>query len=319
MYPRLSDVFQDLFGFQLPFPIYSFGAMVALGVLMAAWLLGRELDRLHAQKRIASIRLPVEEKGKGKKMVDASPSALVGTVSVVAVVAGFGGAKLFHLLENFSQFLQDPFGMVFSTGGFTFYGGLIAGTLAVAGYVRRKGLSVALFADAIAPGLMIGYGIGRIGCHLAGDGDWGVAANLAARPDWLPMWLWAETYPRNILNEDLSAAPVYPTPIYEFILCGLFFALLWSLRKHPFQASWLFWLYLVLNGLERFLIELIRVNNVGVFLGISATQAQVISAGLMVVGMVGLLRTTRRRMAPDAPATGQPVSPTPAQVGLPSS
>jgi phosphatidylglycerol:prolipoprotein diacylglycerol transferase len=316
MYPRLSDVFQDLFGFQLPFPIYSFGAMVALGVLMAAWLLGRELDRLYADRRIASVRVPVEEKGKAKRMVDTSPSAIVGTVSVVAVVAGFAGAKVFHILENLIPFLQDPLGMVFNTGGFTFYGGLIAGTFAVAWYVRQKGLSVALFADAIAPGLMTGYGIGRIGCHLAGDGDWGIAANLAARPDWLPMWLWAETYPRNILNEDLAAAPVYPTPLYEFMLCGVFFALLWSLRKHPFQAGWLFGLYLVFNGLERFLIELIRVNNVGLFLGIAATQAQVISVVLMVLGVVILVRTGRRRAGA---ATGKPVTATPVQAGLPTS
>jgi phosphatidylglycerol:prolipoprotein diacylglycerol transferase len=100
------------------------------------------------------------------------------------------------------------------------------------------------------------------------------------------------------------------------MLCGVFFALLWSLRKHPFQAGWLFGLYLVFNGLERFLIELIRVNNVGLFLGIAATQAQVISVVLMVLGVVILVRTGRRRAGV---ATGKPVAATPVQAGLPTS
>ena len=225
MYPRLSDIFRDVFGFELPFPIYSFGAMVAIGVLTAAWLTGKELDRLHADGRLNGVKIKVPDKGKKgrSRMAEVPPSSLMGTLTVIVVVAGFGGAKIFHILENLGAFSRDPFGMIFSTGGFTFYGGLIIAALAVAGYLRKKGLDVAIASDAFAPGLMIAYGIGRIGCHLAGDGDWGIVSDPASKPGWLPMWLWSESYPNNILGVDLAATPVFPTPVYEFILAAVLF------------------------------------------------------------------------------------------------
>ncbi len=305
MYPRLSDVFKDLLGIELPFPIYSFGAMVALAFLAAAWLSRKELDRLHKAGRLPSVRLPVTvEKGKRKKRVmeDVSPGELMGMITIIAVVAGFLGAKVFHILENLGDFARDPLALIFSTGGFTFYGGLIVAALSIAYYVKGKGLNVRTVADALAPGLMISYGIGRIGCHLAGDGDWGIAANLAAKPGWLPTWLWAESYPNNILQVDLANAPVYPTSIYEFVASTLLFALLWSLRKHPYQSGWLFSLYFVVNGIERFLIELIRVNNRLDFFGLSVTQAEVIAVSLVAAGLIGLAMTWKRR--DDAPALG---------------
>ena len=299
MYPRLSDIFQDLFGFSLPFPIYSFGAMVALGALTAGWLTARELDRMYATGRIDGVRMPVEQEGKRKRrrktVQEVSPSVLMWNITVYAVVIGFVGAKLFHILENLDTFLMNPGRMLFSSGGFTFYGGLILAAGFIAWYVRRKGLPPSAFADAVAPGLMIAYGIGRLGCHLAGDGDWGIASDLAARPDWLPTWLWAETYPNNILGVDLSAQPVYPTPIYEFVACLLLFGLLWSLRKHPFLNGWLFSLYLVLNGIERFFIEQIRVNNEFEVFGLTVTQAIVISVVLVLLGLAGLIATSRPR------------------------
>ncbi len=297
MYPRLSDIFKDLFGFSLPFPIYSFGAMVALAVLTAAWLLKKELDRMHAQGRVGSVRIPAE-KDKSKRrgaMQEASPSVLVGTLTVLAVVGGFFGAKIFHILENLGDFFLDPFGLLFSSGGFTFYGGLIVAGASIAYYVRKKGLPVGAVADAIAPGLMLGYGIGRIGCHLAGDGDWGIAADLSAKPGWLPTWLWAETYPNNILGVDLPATGVYPTSIYEFLMAAALFGILWAARKHLFRNGWLFYLYLLFAGMERLLIEQIRVNNEFVFLGMTVTQAEVISVVLMLAGAMGLALTTRRR------------------------
>ncbi|GIV61365.1 MAG: hypothetical protein KatS3mg044_0231 [Rhodothermaceae bacterium] len=296
MYPRLSDLFKDLFGFELPIPIYSFGAMVALAFLVAAWLTRRELDRLYAEGRLPAVRIPEEgEKGKRRRYRQASPGTIVGNLTIIAVVGGFVGAKVFHILENLPDFFANPLGMLFSTGGFTFYGGLIVAALGIAWYVRRQGLPVWTVADAVAPGLMIAYGIGRIGCHLAGDGDWGVPADLSARPSWLPTWLWAETYPNNILGRDLSQTPVYPTPIYEFVAATLLFAVLWRLRKHPFLSGWLFSLYLFLNGLERFAIELIRVNVRFDLFGLSVTQAEVIAVLLMVAGLFGMVRTWKRR------------------------
>ncbi len=297
MYPRISDLFRDLFGVNFPLPIYSFGAMVAAAVLTAAWLLGKELERLHAAGRIDSIRVSAAgEKGSRRRnpTEQKSPSVLVGTVTILALVSGFAGAKLFHILENLGAFARDPLGMLFSTGGFTFYGGLIVAGFALAWYVRKKGIPVWTFADAVAPGLLIGYGIGRIGCHLAGDGDWGIASNMSAKPDWLPKWLWAETYPRNILNVHIPEPGVYPAPLYEFAMSLLLFAALWALRKHPFRSGWLFSLYLVFAGIERFLIEQIRVNNTFDLLGMTVTQAEVISVLLILAGLAGLAVTTRR-------------------------
>ena len=308
MYPRLSDLFQDWFGITLPFPIYSFGFMVAAAVMVAGWLGQRELDRLYGKGRVGSVKVPAEKTGdknarKGR-MVDASPSHLMGTITVLVVVGGFAGAKLFHILENLDQFFLAPGRMIFSTGGFTFYGGLIVATLLCVWYLRKQGQRPAIFADAVAPGVMLAYGIGRIGCHLSGDGDWGIAADVAAKPDWIPMWLWAEDYANNHLGIDLSAAPVYPTPLYEFAMAAALFGILYSLRDHPFRAGWLFGLYLVFAGLERFVIEQIRVNNVFDFIGIAMTQAEFISVVMILVGGVIMYRTRNRREAPEMAGAG---------------
>ena len=310
MYPYLSDILKDLFGIDLPFDIYSFGAMVALGALTAGWLLGKELDRYYKEGKLNGVRVPVERKDKAsgkptrkqrktkeKSYQVVSPSHLVWTVTMIALLSGFAGAKIFHALENPEDFMANPIGMLFSSGGFTFYGGLITAAGVVIWYLRKQRISVPIFADSVAPGLMIAYGIGRIGCHLAGDGDWGVTSDLAIKPGWLPDWLWAETYPKNIIYGQELAEAVYPTPIYEFAASLLIFAILWGLRKHPFLNSWLFFLYLVFNGLERFFIEKIRVNNEFDLLGITVTQAEVISSILILIGLVGLAKTTRKRSA----------------------
>ncbi|MFK7847493.1 MAG: prolipoprotein diacylglyceryl transferase [Rhodothermales bacterium] len=304
MYPYLSDLFKDFLGIELPLPIYSFGAMVAIGALVAGWLLGKELDRYYAAGKINGVKMPAElQKGsgkgkgsqrRGKKEVVVSPSYAVWTITIISLVSGFLGAKVFHALENLDKFAANPMGMLFSTGGFTFYGGLIIGTIVVVWYLRKRNLSVPVFADSLAPGLMIAYGIGRLGCHLSGDGDWGIAANLDLQPGWMPDWLWAETYAKNILGVDLSAAPVYPTPIYEFFAGLLIFAILWSLRKHPFVNGWLFFVYLMFSGIERFLIEKIRVNNIFDLFGLEVTQAEIISTGMFLIGLIGVIKTSKK-------------------------
>ncbi|MEX0746969.1 MAG: prolipoprotein diacylglyceryl transferase family protein, partial [Rhodothermales bacterium] len=236
------------------------------------------------------------EDGKGKPRTrEESPSALLGTVTVMAVVLGIAGSKLFHILENLGDFSRDPFGMIFSTGGLSFYGGLIVAGVSIALYLRKKGVAKWAFADAIAPGLMLAYGIGRIGCHLAGDGDWGIASDMSAKPSWLPTWLWAESYPNNILGVDLPDPGVYPTSIYEFVFAALLFGVLWVYRTHPYMNGWLFSFYLVLNGIERFLIEQIRVNNLFEFAGITFTQAELIAVLMIAAGAVGLALTWKQR------------------------
>ncbi len=314
MYPRLSDLTQDLFGVTAPFPIYSFGALVAVAALVGAWLTGRELDRLYRAGRIAGVdMIDADAPSDAPRTVHVSPSVLVSTGLLLTIVLGIAGAKVFHVLENMGAFLDDPVGMLFTSGGLTFYGGFLVAGLGVAYYIWSKGLSVPTFADACAPGLMMGYGIGRIGCHLAGDGDWGIAADLTLKPDFIPMWLWAETYPNNILGVTLPEPGVYPTPLYEFAMASvLLFAVLWGARRHPFRSGWLFSLYLVLAGGERLLIEQIRVNVTFDVFGVMATQAEVISVGLMVAGAIGLWLTTKECVPPDrtqeAPAGAGPAA-----------
>ncbi len=297
MYPRLLEI-------PLPFEIggleeitvYSYGFMLVVAVLTAAWLAGKELDRLYRNGRVGSVRVPVEEGKKGRtRMREVSPSHIIWTLATLAAVTGIIGARTLFILENLDQFARDPFGMIFASGGLTFYGGLILAAVVVVWYIRKQGLRVAPFADALAPGLMIGYGIGRIGCYLAGDGDWGIPADLALKPDWLPMWLWAETFPNNILGVEIAPPGVYPTMLYEFGAAVLLGGILWSLRKHPYQTGWLFSLYLVFNGIERFFIEMIRVTREYEIFGLHPTEAQVIAVVLFTAGIAGLIRFSKRR------------------------
>jgi phosphatidylglycerol:prolipoprotein diacylglycerol transferase len=129
---------------------------------------------------------------------------------------------------------------------------------------------------------------------VSGDGDWGVAANMALKPDWLPTWFWAQTYENNIYGEVIAAPGVYPTPVYESLMALACFGLLWVLRKHPFRTGWLFSLYLLLAGIERLLIEQIRVNPPYSFAGIHATQAELIAAAMIAAGLVGIALLSRR-------------------------
>lgn len=300
MYPRLSDIFEDLFGFEFPIPIYSFGAMIALAALVGGWLFRKELQRMYETGRLNSVQLAVEGDGGRRRTRRGSPAELTWTITMMAVLVGLAGSRLLFILGNLGDFFRNPAAMIFSPGGFTFYGGLILAALTIAWYVRKKGLTVPDVADAMAPGLMIGYGIGRIGCHLAGDGDWGIQANMTLKPDWLPTWLWAETYPNNILGVDIPEPGVYPTSIYEFLASVVLFGLLWGLRKHPFKGGWLFSIYLLVNGVERFFIEFIRINTRVDLLGIGITRAQVIAIFLVLAGLAGLAWTSRRRPPADA-------------------
>ena len=307
MYPRISDLFRDLFGFSFPLPLYSFGLMVATAILTATWLARKELDRKYAAGEIGPVEMKEQDKKGRTKIVKESPSAIMWNVMLLAAVFGVIGSKLFHIIDFWDRFVLDPAGMLFSTGGLTIYGGIIVAGLAIWIYARRKGVHFGALADAIAPGLMLAYGIGRIGCYLAGDGDWGKCSDLADKPAFLPDWLWSETFPRNILNRDLAAEcgagfdGVYPTMLYEFAMAAALAGVLWLLRKHPFKAGWLFSLYAVFAGAERFLIEEIRVNPEAAF---GLPQSQIISVLFVVAGLVGLAVTTRRGPDLEGPAPG---------------
>ena len=227
------------------------------------------------------------------------PYELVGNMTIIAAVSGIIGAKLFHNLENIGEFMADPIGQLMAFSGLTFYGGLIAGAFAVIWYGRKYNIKPLNLADAAAPGLMLAYGVGRIGCQLSGDGDWGVT-NLATKPDWiaiLPDWMWSFTYPHNVINEGIPiegcmgrycmelANPVWPTAFYEVVMATLIFSFLWAMRKRIKVAGVLFFVYLSLNGVERFFIEKIRVNTKYDILG-GITQAEIISSSLVLIGLL---------------------------------
>lgn len=230
------------------------------------------------------------------------PHMLVGNITLIAAGSGLLGAKVFDTFDNFSGFLQHPIDTLVSFSGLTVYGGIIFGAIAVLYYTRKKGIPMLQMVDAAAPSLMLAYGLGRIGCQMAGDGDWGIA-NTAPKPGWmsfLPDWMWSFNYPHNVINEGAKipgctdihcfalTPPVFPTPFYETVMCVFLFLVLWSIRKKLKAPGVMFCVYLAMNGVERFLIELIRINVKYHFLGITATQAQIISPIFFIIGIAGI-------------------------------
>ncbi len=226
------------------------------------------------------------------------PQDRVGEITILALIFGLLGAKLFDIFENWSGFLEDPAAYLFSAKGLTFYGGLICAGIAISIYARKHKIGLAHLCDAMAPTMMLAYSLGRIGCQVSGDGDWGIV-NTNPKPfSWMPDWMWAYRYPHNVneVGELIPGCtdtkfckqlelPVYPTSLYEIIACFILFLLLWSLRKKFKIPGTLFALYLMLNGLERFFIEKIRVNNTIDFLGLKITQAEIISSILFLSGL----------------------------------
>ncbi len=284
------------------------------------------------------------------------PHDRVGDIIILGLVFGILGAKLFDNLENWDEFIKDIPGHLFSASGLTFYGGLIAASIAICWYGARKGIKVKHLVDAAAPALMIAYAIGRIGCQVSGDGDWGVYnsayisdasgnvqlaqpgefkaqlqkntayflegraadtsgnmiyvtdrtyASIDAVPhrsikgmSFLPKWFFAYSYPQNV-NKDgvlipgitdehnrMLPLPVFPTPLYETILCTLIFLFLWAIRRSIKTPLVMFGIYLVLNGIERFSVELIRVNKTYSFFGFHPSQAEIIASMLALIGIV---------------------------------
>lgn len=284
-YPYLSDVVRDATGYSVPLPLATFGLFVALGALVAAASFRAELQRLYLAGRIG----PAWQRG-----VAVPPQEVVTDFMVMVLIAGIVGARVFHILEHSAQFAADPMSMILTRSGLSIFGGLIFGTLAGMLCVRRWKLPVRPLLDAAAPAMMIGYAVGRIGCEVSGDGDWGTLSNMALKPDWLPTWFWAQTYDNNIFGEVIAAPGVYPAPMYETAMALVCFALLWALRRHPFRFGWLFSVYLILAGAERLLIEQIRVNPVFDVLGMRATQAEMIAVVLIVLGAAGAVLLGRR-------------------------
>ncbi len=225
------------------------------------------------------------------------PHDRVGDIVLYAAIFGFLGAKIFHNLENWGEFVKDPIGNLIAFSGLTFYGGLICATVAIIYFARKHKIGVIHLADAMAPTMMFAYAMGRIGCQVSGDGDWGIVNNKPKPFSWMPDGLWSSVFPHNVIGEGVPIKdcvgpycnqlpmPVYPTALYEVITCLILFGVLWFLRTRINVAGRLAALYLMLNGIERFTIEKIRVNTKYVDLPFQPTQAELISTLLFLGGV----------------------------------
>ncbi len=222
-----------------------------------------------------------------------------------AVIGGIVGAKLYYVFLNYDRLAEDP-SFLFSRGGLVWYGGFLLATGLVVLHIRRLGLSLPLQADITAPALALAYAVGRMGCFLVGDDygrptdSWvGVAFPQGAPPtrvDVLERQFGIEVDPA-LIERYGDIVPVHPTQLYEVGLSTLLFFLLWTLRGHKHRPGWLFMLWLALAGVERFIVEIFRAKD-DRFFG-ALTLAQMISLGLVVVGVVGMSRL-KNAAAPEA-------------------
>jgi phosphatidylglycerol---prolipoprotein diacylglyceryl transferase len=317
------------------------------GLLIGSILIGLKWWEKNKQK----LKVPEQ------RSVRIWPHDRVGDIIILGLIFGILGAKLFDAIENIDELIADPIGTLFSGGGLTFYGGLIMAAMAICWYAYKKGIRLAHLTDAAAPALMIAYAVGRIGCQVAGDGDWGIynsaylsddygkvsectetqfnqqlqkystyhlerkiadSGNIytylpAARtfeslaavphlslkgPSFLPKWMIAYSYPMNV-NKDgkkipgctdehcrALPQPVFPTAFYETVVCTLLFLMLWAFRKRIKVPGVMFGTYLIMNGIERFFIEKIRVNHLYTVLGVKLSQAEMIAFFLILAGIL---------------------------------
>lgn len=193
-------------------------------------------------------------------------------ILLAAIPCGIIGSKLFHILEHLDEFKADPKGMIFSGAGLSAYGGILLSLLVGYIVIRLSKESFLEITDYAAPSLMLGYCFGRFGCHVAGDGCYGIATNS----------FWGTAYPNGIVPSTLT---VFPTPLFEIVFAVLATGALLKLRKYTFPKGTLFFIYLFLTGFPRFLVEFIRTNPklIGIF-----SQAQVVSIGLMCAAIAGI-------------------------------
>ena len=232
-----------------PLTLQTFGICFALGFLAAGALIARRLGEL------------------GK------PVDWAYEMAFAALVGGLVGSRLDYVLQNWDRASDDLLGSFFSGSGLVWLGGVVGGALGVILWARWRGFLEPRMFDLAAPALALGYAIGRVGCQLSGDGDYGTATD---------MW-WGMAYPEGTVS---TLQEVHPTPVFETLAMGLVALLLWQLRDR-FRPGGLFALYLVLAGVERLLIELIRRND-DVLLGL--TQAQLFSVAMVLGGLYWLAR-----------------------------
>jgi phosphatidylglycerol:prolipoprotein diacylglycerol transferase len=275
-FPYITDAFTAVFGTHISLPIPMFGAIVAIAMVVATSLATRAVRKY-------------EEQGK----LPPGTHLIVTDTACISGLAGIVGARIFSIFDDVSGFMAHPIAAIWTRSGFSIYGGLCFGLVAGVIFVKRRSVPVIPMLDAVAPAMMLGYGIGRVGCQIAGDGDWGTFANMSLKPGWLPDWLWAQTYDGNIVGAVIEPPGVYPTPIYETVMALAIFCGLWLLRSNRNRAGYLFSVYLLAVGFERLLIEKIRLNVRFEMFGALVTQAEAISVLLVIAGLAGVLATLR--------------------------
>jgi phosphatidylglycerol:prolipoprotein diacylglycerol transferase len=260
-----------LFGHPLTLTIYSYGLMMALGFIAADRVIAADCPRRGIDPDYAT------------------------AVVLWGALGGLIGARLYDVFDNWRLYMADPVSIVWSGSGFVWFGGFIGGVSAACLVARHYKVPVGVTADMCGPALAIGQALGRIGCHLSGDGDWGA-------PSTLP---WAVAYPKaivgwgpqtvlkldphgNLVSGFFPGVRVHPASIYEAVLYTAVSFILWSMRKRGGAAGRIFYLYLVLLGGCRFMVEFLRINP-RVLFGLS--EAQLIALAMVAIGTVSLYLT----------------------------
>ncbi len=234
-----------------PLMIPTFGLMVATGLLVAAYVLQADYDRCRAQFATSGYQK------SGKPGHHDEGFLIIG----IAGLSGLVGARLYHVLESPRELIADP-SVLISRFGFAWFGGFLGGFVALVFLARHFGIPALEFMDLCSPAAAVGYAIGRIGCLLSGDGDYGV-------PTTLP---WGMSFPNGVVP---TTERVHPTPLYEFFIWLAIAAFLWQMGKKAVSGvrpnGETFCCYLILTGVARFLIEFMRINPRS-FFGLSNAQ-----------------------------------------------
>jgi len=269
-----------------PIHVYTFGLMMAISFITVSLLLDRELKR------------------KGKAYSYSFPSDFGTTLVLAALIGGVAGAKLYAVLQEGHL----SFSGLFSGSGLTWYGGLIGGASAVLITIYLKKSPILPTSDAIAPLLLLGYAIGRIGCFVSGDGCYGKPTegwSGMAFPNGVIPTTSANLYslltakdmpiPEGIEKYSNEIVKVHPTPLYEIIMSSILFGILWSIRKNKEQRpGFIFGLYLIFAGVERFIVEFWRIQKWHeIAFGIELTSVQITSIIMFIVGSFFIYRAMK--------------------------
>ncbi|MBN1533993.1 MAG: prolipoprotein diacylglyceryl transferase [Spirochaetes bacterium] len=196
---------------------------------------------------------------------------------LAAIPSGIVGAKIFHILEHLSEFARDPMAMIFSGAGLSVYGGLVLALAVSIIIIKKNKENVLNIFDIATPTLALGYAVGRIGCHVAGDGCYGITTESFL----------GVAYPNGIVP---TTAEVLPVPLFESLISFIVFFALLQLRKRELPAGMIFFIYLICNAVPRFALEFIRLNP-KLILGL--TQAQCIAICLLITAVIGIIRIRR--------------------------